>query len=209
MPIELKDIVYIETVKNGYLAKTTAIAPGANTFSTPFATDSIKQVAKSEDRSSVTITASGKVWKKVSKHTATNLGIDALSLPAEFVRWALGHASDANGGFGFDAGEDDPQEFACGFAYLNSDGSSAFEWYPRCVLSNGDVTIKDSGTAATDPSTAYKVVALPYGDGNLIRVEYDQQQVLPTKVPLTEAAFFAAVLDKTDNALVGTEVAKV
>ena len=208
MPITMESIVYKETVKNAYLAKTTLVAPGANTYATPTGVDSIKQVTKAEQRSELTIYASGKVFKKTSKHSATNLGIDALSLPAAFVKWALGHASDTNGGFGFDKSTDIPVEFALGLAYDNSDGSSAFEWYPRCILSNGDETVKDPGANPTDPSKSYAIVALPYGDDDIIRIEYDQMEVSALKNPLTEAQFFAAVLSTEANALVGTETAK-
>ena len=208
MSITAEVITYKETVKSAYLAKTTAVAPGANTYAAPTSVDSIKQVQKSEQRSELSIYASGKVFRKVSKHSATNLGIDAISLPSAFVRWALGHSSDANGGFGFDKSTDVPTEFALGIAYDNSDGTSAFEWYPRCVLSNGDETVKDPGASPTDPSTSYSVVALPYGADDVIRIEYDQQNVLATKVPLTEAVFFATVLDSVANTLVGTETVK-
>lgn len=209
MPITMEKIVYKETVKNGYLAKTTTVAPGANVYATPTGVDSIKQVQKSEERSDLTIYASGKVFKKVSKHSATKLGIDAICLPHAFVRWALGHSTDTNGGFGYDKSTDTPIEFAVGLAYDNSDGSSAFEWYPRCVLTNGDETVKDPGAAPTDPSNSYSVTALPYGDDDVIRIEYDQMDVSAAKNPLTEDQFFAVVLSTVANALVGTETAKI
>ena len=209
MSITIKSPDYFETCKNAYLAKTTAVAHGANTYDTPFGVDTIKKVGESEQRETKTITASGKVFKQTSKHSATNLGIDATSLPADFVRWALDHASDTNGGFGFVKSSDTPTEFAFGSVYEYSDKSNfVFKWYPRCVLSNGDKTVQDPGTSPTDPSTSYTVVALPYGDDNIIAIEYDTTLVSVTKNPLTETQFFTAVLSTLANALVGTETTK-
>lgn len=208
MPIVIQHPDYFETCKNAYLAKTTTVAPGANVYSTPFGVDTIKKVGESEQRESKTITASGKVFKQVSKHSATNLGIDATSLPADFVRWALNHSADANGGFGFVKSTDNPTEFALGTVYEYSTGELVFKWYPRCTLSNGDKTVQDPGTGSTDPSSSYSIIALPYGDTNIIAIEYDQSLVLDTKNPLTEEAFFTAVLSTIDNVLVGTETAK-
>jgi len=209
MPLTLKHPDYFETCKNAYLAKTTTVAPGANVYSVPFATDGIKKVGVSEARETKTITASGKVFKQVSKHSLTNLGIDAIALDPEFVRWALGHASDANGGFGFGKGTDNPTEFAFGCVFEYKSGLEVFQWYPRCTLSNGDKSVADGGITATDPSTSYTIVALPYGDNNIIYVEYDQSLVLATKVPLVEDIFFATVVSTIADIRVGTETIKV
>lgn len=208
MPITLKHPDYFETCKNAYLAKTTTVAPGANVYAAPFATDGVKKVGVSEQRESKTITASGKVFKQVSKHSATNLGVDAIALDPEFVRWALSHSSDANGGFGITKSSDNPTEFAFGCTFEYSSGLLVFQWYPRCVLSNGDKTVSDPGTSSTDPSNSYTIVALPYGDDDIITIEYDQTLVSATKNPLTEEQFFTAVLSTEDNVLVGTETAK-
>ena len=209
MPLVLKQPDYFETCKNAYLAKTTTVAPGANIYAVPFTSNGIKAVGVAEQRSATTITASGAVFKMVSKHTATNLGIDAIALDQEFVRWALAHVSDANGGFSFGKGTDKPTEFAFGCTFAYASGLRVFQWYPRCVLSNGDKSVKDPGTTATDPSTPYSIVALPYGANDLIYIEYDQSLVLATKNPLTEDVFFATVVSTITDIRVGTETAKV
>ena len=208
MPITLKHPSYYRSVLNAYFAKTTTVAPGANVYAVPFQSDGIKKVGVAEQRESKTITASGKVFAITSKHSVTNLGIDAILLDPEFRRWALGHASDTNGGLGTVKATDEPIEFGFGCIFEYKDGMKVFRWYPRCVLANGDETVSDSGTSAVDPSNSYSVVAMPYGAGDDIAFEYDQSLVLSTKNPLTEEVFFATVVTAATDVRFGTETAK-
>ena len=208
MTIPLKHPSYFRTCLNSYFAKTTTVAPGANAYAVPFASDGIKKVGIAEQRESKTITASGKVFKITSKHSLTNLGIDAILLDPEFKRWALGHISDANGGLAAHKSTDQPVEFAFGCVFEYENGLLVFRWYPRCILSNGDETVSDPGTSAVDPSNSYTVVAMPYGTGDAIAIEYDQSLVLSTKNPLTEDVFFATVATSETDVRFGTETAK-
>lgn len=209
MPITLKHPSFFRSCLNAYFAKTTTVAPGANVYAVPFASDGVKKVGVAEQRESKTIYASGKVFMINSAHSLTNLGIDAILLDPEFKRWALGHLSDTNGGLSAHKSTDQPIEFAFGCVFEYANGMLVFRWYPRCILSNGDETIATSEAAAVDPTNAYTVVAMPYGTGDAIAIEYDQSLVLSTKNPLTEDVFFATVATSETDIRFGTETAKV
>jgi len=207
MPITVKTPDYLETVKKAYLALIASTLAGVNTYATPVAADTIKEVGVSEQRTETTIYASGTVLKKSGKHTMTNLGVSATALPKDFLRAVLGRTADTNGGFCFAKSGDVPKEFAFGYTFEYSNGDLVFVWHPRCTLATADRTVKTSDANALDPSNSYSIVALPYGPSNIIEVEYDQSEVLDTKNPLTEDVFFATVIATVDDVRIGTETA--
>lgn len=199
---------YFETVRNAYLAEITSVAGGVNTYGTPTAVNTVKEVGVSEQRTESTIYASGTVLKKASKHTMTDLAVNATALPVAFLRKVLGRTPDTNGGFCFAKSGDVPKEFAFGYTFEYSNGDRVFHWHPRCTLSKADKTVKTKDGNSADPSNAYSIVALPYGPSDIIDVEYDQSEVVDTKNPLTEQAFFATVISTVDDVRIGTETTK-
>ena len=208
MPIAVQTPDYLETVKNAYLAEIASAAAGVNTYSTPTAVNTIKEVGVSEQKTEATIYASGTVLKKAAKHTMTNLAVSATALPASFLRKVLGRTPDTHGGFCFAKSGDVPKEFAFGYVFEYSNGDLVFHWHPRCTLATADKTVKTSDANALDPSNAYSIVALPYGPNLIIDVEYDQSEVIDTKNPLTEDTFFATVISTVDDIRIGTETTK-
>lgn len=203
MSIDILSPAYRITVGIMYFADITATTGGVNTYATPKGVNSIKNIGVTKQKSEQKVFASGFTYKYSSRKTGSQIQVSALQLPKDIIRKYAGKTVSTNKGFSFEQITDDLPEFATGYTTEYSDGKKVFKWFPRCVLAEYDDTVETSTDTPTEPSVAYQIVALPYN--GLIEVEYDQSQVVSGKTPLSEEQFFAAVISKTDDALVDSE----
>lgn len=197
---------YVISTGNAYFADRIDTA-GVITFDTPVSVDTIKSVGVNTTKAEQTIFASGKIYSHEVRKVSKQYTVDAVSLPRDIVRKYLGKAVSTNKGFAFETDRDVPPEFAFGTVTEYKSGKKVFNWAPRCQLITFDPTVLTATDAAADPTEQYVIMVMPHGDDGTFEVEYDQSQVDAAKVPLTETAFFAAVVDSKDNALIDSETA--
>ena len=207
MAIAILHPEYEITVGNAYFADTATEEAGVKTFDTPKGVESIKSVGLTRQKAETTVYASGITYAYTSKKTGSQIAVSALALPGDMVRKYLGQAVSTNKGFSFEGTDDKLPEFAFGYSTEYTDGKKVFKWFPRCKLIDFNPTSATATDSTPEPDKSYTILALPYS--KLIEVEYDQHQVDPTKVPLTEDAFFAAVIASKEDAIIDTETAVI
>lgn len=166
--------------------------------------ETLKRVGITANKTEQTIYGSGKIYDYVSQNTSQDLAVDAIQLPSDLVRRYLGENVSTNGGFSFATTNDEPIEFAFGYATEYKSGHKEFKWYPRCKLITANETDETKTDSAIDPQRSYTIKAMPT-DERLIRVRYNQSEVVEGKVALTEEEFFADAITSVGGELIDSE----
>ena len=151
----------------------------------------IKEVTVTPDANEKKIYASGIVYAQTTRVSGTDLGVNAVALPAAIVRRAAGETVVGASGVSYGVSNPVRVEFGCGFVTELSDGGKEYRFYPRCVLNIPEETHSTSEDEDPDPEDQYTISALPT-DEKVTRVFYSTANCASGKVPISEAAFFGA-----------------
>lgn len=188
MTIEIRKPDYWITVGNAYFYD--------DSMSATEGVMSIKEVGVSEDKAEQKLYASGRVYEVVSQTSSTQITVNAIQLPSEWVNKYLGRKQV--GAANEQKTSDRLVEFSFGYSIQYSGGAFIFKWFPRCTLTTADETISTKTDDPYDPDRQYTIVAMPTDDG-VVRVEYDQSLV-EGESAVTEEKFFEKVLRTAQEA---------
>lgn len=155
----------------------------------------IKTITVQPNEKNNEIYSSGIVYDAVALISESRLGLNAVTLPTDFLNFALG--AKARNAIAYDVVTPVKPEFGCGYTAKLSDGGMVYYYHPRCKLVQRDRQHQTSNNNPTDPAVDYEVMLLPTDEG-LWRIRYYTNEAPSGKVPLTPDEFFSKHLATID-----------